>query len=148
MIENSERATDALRGAATRRIELKGALSSVEIAAASPSAEPGWHVRLIDELEELSTALLQHVDEVEASDGLLAELSQLAPRLVNQVGVVRDEHPLLCRQVAEAIVQAKLGADASDLRAQVVEALSAIAYHRQRGADLVYEGYSIDIGGS
>ena len=148
MAEETKQRTDALKDAAERRIELKQAVSQVETAAASPSGEPGWRPNLITELENLRSALHQHVEEVEADGGLLAELADIAPRLVNQIAHVRDEHPGLCDQVDRAIGQATGGAPVEELRRDVLDTLSAIARHRQKGADLVYEGYEVDIGGS
>ncbi len=145
---NNGQRSEALVAASAKRVKLKQALSQVEVAAASPSAESGWRARLIRELEDLQAALWAHVDEVEAPDGLLAEMTRQAPRLANQIAHVRDEHPGLCAQVAETINTVKNGSDVETLRAEVLETLTAIARHRQKGADLVYEGYSIDIGGS
>lgn len=140
--------TQALQAAAVRRFELKEALSRVELAAAAPSAEEGWRTRLAKELEGLRAALLDHIAEVEADDGLLEEMLALAPRLANQIGSVRDEHPDLCRQVDEIILDVRGNEDVIDLRSGVLDALTAVARHRQRGSDLVYDGYNIDIGGS
>ncbi|MEE9417346.1 MAG: hypothetical protein V3V01_18850 [Acidimicrobiales bacterium] len=144
--EDSERSA-ALTEAGKRRIELKLAVSQVEIAASSPSGDPKWNATLVTELEDLGEALSQHVEEVEAADGLLAELIEIAPRLVNQIGQVRDEHPVLCAQVSAAITQTKSEDSVDAVRAEVLELLLAISRHRQRGADLVYEGYNVDIGG-
>ena len=146
MAEKNGQRSDALRVAAEKRVELKQALSQVESAAASPAGEVGWREQLIGALEKLQGSLSQHVEEVEATDGLLAELATLAPRLVNQIGHVRDEHPVLCRQVAGAIELARSRSDVEQVRAEVLDTLSAIASHRQKGADLVYEGYNVDIG--
>jgi len=140
--------SQAFRAAAERRIELKQALSDVEIAAASPSGAPAWRDRVLEQLQSLRTALLQHVEEVEHESGLLAEILDVAPRLANKIALVRDEHPKLCEQVANAITMTKTSSDAEEIRAEILLALSAIARHRQRGADLVYEGYDVDIGGS
>lgn len=142
-----EERTAALQAAADKRVELKQALSQVEIAAASPSGESHWRDRLVLELEGLEAALDHHVEAVEAEDGLLAELTAAAPRLIKQIDDVRDEHPVLRRQVAEAIAAAKDRSDVGEIRAEVLDALNAIARHRQKGADLVYEGYEVDIGG-
>ena len=147
MSENADERSDALQAAARKRVQLKHALSQVEIAAASPSGVSGWYDRLIEQLEVLQTALLEHVEEVEAGDGLLAELAERAPRLVNQINHVRDQHPGLCQQVEQALAHVRGSAPVADLRVEVLEALSAIARHRQEGADLVYEGYTVDIGG-
>lgn len=138
----------ALRAAAEKRIELKQALSQVENAAASPSAEEGWRDNLLAELERLRQALLDHVEEVEAADGLLNEMLSQAPRLANKIESVRDEHPELSRRLDQAILDVRGDSDVIDLRANVLDTLTAIARHRQRGSDLVYEGYSVDIGGN
>lgn len=148
MPDQNEPQSDALQAAAAKRVELKEALSRVEAAAASPSADAGWRPRLMRELEYLRAALLEHVDEVEAEDGLLAEMIVQAPRLANQIASVRDEHPDLCSQVDQTIIDVRDSDDVIDLRTGVLETLTAVARHRQRGADLVYEGYQVDIGGS
>ena len=139
--------TEALRAASERRIQLKAAVTNVERAAAAPSAKAGWLDDLIVQLEDLRIALDQHVDEVEGEFGLLAELTQFAPRLVNKIDRVRDEHPALESQVAEAILSVKESESPEETRSTVLEALVSIARHRQKGADLVYEVYSVDIGG-
>ncbi len=137
----------ALEAARQRRVELKEAVSSVEIAASSPIGGPNWRSNLQTELESLRIALEQHVKEVEGAEGLLAQLRDDAPRLINKIDRVRDEHPELTQQVADAIASAKGSSGAEDLRSQVLAVLVSIVRHRQRGADLVYEGYHVDIGG-
>lgn len=144
--EDTERST-ALQAAGKRRVELKMAVSQVEIAASSPSGDPNWSATLAGELEDLQEAMDQHVEEVEAPAGLLAELTEVAPRLVNQIGQVRDEHPGLCAQIAQAIANVKRQHGVDEVRGEVLELLLAISRHRQKGADLVYEGYNVDIGG-
>ncbi|MGI9598707.1 MAG: hypothetical protein ACR2QK_21260 [Acidimicrobiales bacterium] len=140
--------SDALQAAARKRVELKDAVSGLETAAASASAEPGWRAQLIDRLEDLRSALDRHVTEVEAADGLLAELACIAPRLVGRIEETRAEHPVLCRQAGETIEAVAAGQEVDQARASVLELLLAVARHRQRGADLVYEGYEVDLGGS
>ncbi len=146
MTESAEGRSPALQAAAAKRVQLKEALSRVEIAAASPSAGTGWRPTLVGELEVLQTALFEHVEEVEADDGLLTEMTTKAPRLVNMINQMRDEHPELCRQVDHAIATTTGPASIDEVRTEVLETLSAIARHRQKGADLVYEGYDVDIG--
>lgn len=139
--------SEALAAAVQRRIGLKNAVSRVETAAASASARPGWRDELLGELVELGIALDQHVEEVEGVDGLLAELTTVAPRLVNKINRVRDEHPGLCSDLADTINRVTSSEDVDEVRRTVLEVLTAIARHRQAGADLVYDGYSVDIGG-
>lgn len=147
MVDNDTR-SHALEAAAAKRVELKQALSVAETATSAPTGEPGWDVRLLAALRQLQTALYQHVEEVEAPDGLLTELTSTAPRLANQIAHVRDEHPVLCRQMAEAIGRLEGSSNPASVRDEVTDLLMAIVRHRQKGADLVYEGYNVDIGGS
>lgn len=141
----------AFDAAGARRLELKAALSAVEIVAAGPAGAPGWRSRLTDALIDLAMALDTHVVEVERPGGLLAELTETAPRLVNHIDRLRDEHPALQAQVTAVIARAQAdGADAvapDALRSEVLDLLVAVARHRQRGADLVYEVHNVDIGG-
>jgi len=139
--------SEALRAAREKRDELKQAVSLVEIAAASPAGEPGWHKRLGSALQVLGDALEHHVTEVEGDGGLLGQLAVDEPRLINQITQLRDEHPVLSSQVAKAAKTAADEAAADELRLVVLDTLFAIVGHRQRGADVVYEAYNVDIGG-
>lgn len=151
MTEGPDARSPAFEAAGDRRNELKAALSAVEIVAAGPAGAPGWRDRLTAALIELSQALDTHVVEVERPDGLLGELTEAAPRLVNHIDRLRDEHPALQAQVTALITRASATGGATtpadDLRSEVLDALVAIARHRQRGADLVYEVHNVDIGG-
>lgn len=147
MSDRTDAPSEALRAAAAKRVQLKEALSRAEVAAASPSAATDWRPKLVAELEVLRTALDEHVEEVEAEDGLLTEMMTLAPRLANMIDHMRDEHPELCRQVADTIELAGGDASVAAVRTAVLDTLQAIARHRQKGADLVFEGYDVDIGG-
>ena len=151
MTEGPEARSPAFAAAGERRVELKTALSAVEIAAAGPAGAPGWRDRLTAALLELAGALDTHVEEVERPDGLLGELTEAAPRLVNRIDRLRDEHPPLQAQLAAVIDRARATGDDTtspdELRSEVLDALLAIVRHRQRGADLVYEVHNVDIGG-
>jgi hypothetical protein len=148
MTDRNDTHSDALQAAAARRVELKGTVSALEVATARPFAHADWRETVLAALDDLRLALLAHVQEVEADDGLLAELTGQAPRLVNQINRMRDEHPVLCAQVDAAITSVKTKSESDELRDEIVELLFAIVRHRQKGADLVYEGYDVDIGGS
>ncbi len=151
MTEGPEHRSRAFAAAGERRVELKSTMSAVEVVAAGPSGAPGWRDRLTAALIALSEALDTHVEEVERPDGLLGELTEAAPRLVNRIDRLRDEHPPLQEQMATLIDRARAQGSAAtppdELRVEILEALVAIARHRQRGADLVYEVHNVDIGG-
>lgn len=139
--------SEALAAATERRVELKDAISAVERAAASPSAMPSWRDYVLGELETLRLSLDRHVAEVESDDGLLEELTAEVPRLIHKIDQVRDEHPGLVRMVGDTIILSNESDDTEAIRASILETLFAIVRHRQRGADLVFDGYNVDIGG-
>lgn len=140
--------SDAIRAAKQRRIELKQAMSDVEVAAAAPAPDANWRNTLLESLEELKSALEQHTEEVESTGGLLDEIVDVAPRLHQRVVQQRQEHAVLIDLTLAAITAARATPDAADVRAEVMAALIAIARHRQHGSDLVFDAYTIDIGGS
>jgi hypothetical protein len=138
--------SDALREARARRLALGEAMTRAEQALAAPSGSPTWRDDVTAALSGVRDALDDHVSEVEGEEGLLAELRQLSPRLSSAITHLEQEHPGLCDDV-EAALQAAPSAPVPEVRAAVLDLLHAISRHRQRGADLVYEAYNVDIGG-
>lgn len=147
MSRETTQESEALVAARGRRLTLKQAVSAVETAAASPAADTRWHEINTRELRRLRGAFDDHVVEVEAEDGLLAELSRDAPRLQNGINRLAREHPEICQQIDAVIAMAEAGSDPDEVRSASLATLVAIARHRQRGADLVYEACNVDIGG-
>ena len=146
-MSDKETGTEAFEAARERRIELNVAIANVERAAARASSKPTWRSKLLVELDGVRIALDQHVVEVEGEGGILIEMMITAPRLANKINKVQAEHPVLCAQVAETIETAKSSEDVDIIRTTILDTLGAIARHRQHGADLLYEGYNVDIGG-
>lgn len=135
----------ALHGARLRRLALGEAMGRTEQALALPSASPSWRHDVADALQHVRIALAEHVDEVEGAEGLLVELRQADPRLISKVEQLEREHP----QLAEAVDAALRSVEqhtVEEARSTVLDLLLALSRHRQRGADLVYEAYSVDIG--
>lgn len=136
----------ALEAARDRRVELKQAMSALEVAAAGAAGDPAWVDAMRSALADMGEAFDAHVVEVEAADGLLAELIDDCPRLSPKVERLRNEHPALGEQIARC--QARLDeADPQELRNEVLDLLFALVRHRHAGADLVYDAYNVDIGG-
>ena len=129
-----------------RRLALQDALTALERALAMASSSPAWRSTVTRALVEVHTAIEAHVDEVEANDGLLAQLVSDAPRLSNLVRILeRDHHRLL--DACDEIISVASGADASEIRSMARDLMGDLVDHRQQGADLVYAAYSEDIGG-
>jgi len=146
MSEN-ETGTEAFEAARARRIKVNVAITNVERAAARASSKPAWREKVVAELRDLAVAFDQHVEEVEGEDGLLSELRLTAPRLSNKIERVQSEHPGLRSMIADTVESVRTSNDPDADRAMILDTLVAIARHRQSGADLAYEGYSVDIGG-
>ena len=126
---------------------MKAAVSEVENAAARPAAGAGWRLELQEALATLRLAFQQHVEAVESPTGLLAQLVTEAPRLSPSTDRLRVEHGEINASIDRMIALASQTAEPGELRNDALDTLVAIARHRQRGADLVYEAYEVDIGG-
>ncbi len=146
MDEAGAEESEALEAARERRIELKQAMSTLELAAAGAAGDPTWLDALRSALADMREAFDAHVEEVEAPDGLLAELTDDCPRLSSRIERLRAEHPTLGDRIDAC--RARLEEpDPPEIRGEVLDLLVALARHRHAGADLVYEAYNVDIGG-
>jgi hypothetical protein len=141
---------DPIEAVRSRRAGLKAAMSGLELAlaAAAPGRASEWASGVQEALDRVHEEWTRHMVETEAPGAFLDELVAEAPRLANQVARLRDEHGEILGDLLAA--EEALGRDAvdvDDLRARLTGLLCALARHRQRGADLVYEAYDVDIGG-
>lgn len=144
---------EALDQARVRRSALGEAADLIEELLARPGSDPQWTMRVADSLQGLQHAFAAHVDEVESTDGLLPQLLREAPRVANGVHRMEREHVSITADLeaaADLIRSCGGECDATvvdQIREAVVDVLRSISRHRQKGADLVYEAYSVDIGG-
>ena len=144
---------DALDQARVRRSALGDAADLIEDLIARPGSDPQWTMRVADSLQGLQHAFAAPVDEVESDDGLLPQLLADAPRVANGVHRMEREHVTITDDLdAAARLVASCGGECGTdtveaIREAVVDVLRAISRHRQKGADLVYEAYNVDIGG-
>ncbi|HKZ25123.1 MAG TPA: hypothetical protein VI980_06865 [Acidimicrobiia bacterium] len=136
-----------LQRARVRRIDLHEAMESLEATVARPAAPEGWAEAVVDSLLQLRDALQAHIRELEAPDGLFAEILDKAPRLASEVEALKKEHIELAKSWARAL-QSLRGdgvASATEVRRRVISLIGRLAIHRHRGSDLVYEAYNVDI---
>ncbi len=102
----------------------------------------GWLEGVRRELASLREAFHHHLTVTEGEEGLFDDVIQVAPRLQHQVDILRREHD----EIVEAIESAlDPGTPVSEVRETVLQVLAAIVRHRQRGADLLYEAYDVDV---
>ena len=153
-----------------RRAELYESITHLEhaLAAPVPGRQKRWATRVAEALEELSDDFRDHIVLMEGTDGLNVRLIRRAPRMAHQVEGLTKEHASLSQMIAElstlvANAQGSMEQGEStrdeptthdaipggwdEVRALGNELLGALSGHRQRGADMVYEAYAVDIGG-
>ena len=139
-----------------RRAGLKAAMSGLELALAAPAPHRvTWVTGVRDALATLHEVWTRHIVETEAPGAFLDELVSEAPRLATPSSRLRREHSDILATIVRAekrLVTPETEQDAyvvwaEDLRVELTALLVALARHRQRGADLVYEAYAVDLGG-
>lgn|SRR5438067_1083408 len=87
----------------------------------------------------LSTAISDHLVATEGEHGLYAEIITADPRLTFAVESLIREH---------AELRLIMTGDLSDLSdTQIIDLAHRLDRHCQRGNDLVYEAYVVDLGG-
>ena len=153
----SDRSSESanLAEARRRRADLHHALVDVEEAISGPAAgrEPIWTQEVVAMLQRLREAIEEHIEGTERPQGLYDEILHNAPRLADAVDQLRVEHPLLRDATSDAIAKLRttpIGTTWSleDARDELQRLLGRVVKHRQRGADLVWEAYTLDIGGT
>ena len=132
----------------SRRADLHAILVDLEraTAAAAPGREAAWTEQVRAQLDRVGPAFSDHIAATEGPDGLFDQVRRRSPRLDGDCRRLADEHGMITTQLAA--VRASLGDDIAAVRSAVVELLGQLVRHRQSGADLVYEAYAVDIGGS
>jgi hypothetical protein len=140
---------DALR---RRRAELRESMDALEHALAAPApGDPGrWAERVHVALVELSADFREHIDVTEGKDGLYRDLLATAPRLAEAVARLTREHVQVRALVEDLLDRTRTTRSPEDVdgvRELGTALLGTLVRHRQRGSDLVYEAYELDVGG-
>ncbi len=137
-----------LKSIRQRRAELREAMSALELALAAPSAgDPGrWAERVRSALADLTAAFDEHIELTEGDDGLYREVLDSAPRLSDAVAHLTSEHVAI-RDQLEDLLSPDVTRDAGEIRVLGTSLLGRLVRHRQRGSELVYQAYEVDIGG-
>jgi hypothetical protein len=145
----------ALQEAAKRRRTLHEALVGLEQAISSPAAGriPEWTRLVTKEVTGVRDAWDLHVDTTEKPDGLYDEIVAMSPRLAGTIDRLRLEHPEITEAVGlmlQRVEQVEIGGlewPLDDARDDLQRFIGKVIRHRQKGADLVWEAYNVDIGG-
>jgi hypothetical protein len=134
------------------RGELRESMGALERALAAPAkaGRARWGQRVHVALVELSGDVREHIDITEGADGLYRDVLKTSPRLSGAVARLVSEHGLIKSHVDDLLarLQTPEGAEDVDTVRDLGTALiSVLLRHRQRGSDLVFEAYEVDIGG-
>jgi hypothetical protein len=128
------------------RDELLAAMQLLETTVAGPAAKADWIDGVTRAAHRLQLALAEHIAATEEPDGLLEEIVLIAPRLAHEAESLSAEHETLMKSMRRVIETISQPFDARTVRRRTLALLARLAEHRQRGSDLVYEAYSVDIG--
>jgi hypothetical protein len=134
---------------------LHEALVALEFATSSPAIGriPDWTSHVVKEITAVRDAWDQHVEHTEKPEGLYEEIVTMSPRLSGTIDRLRGEHPEITEAVGEMLArleQVEIGGlpwPLDDARDDLQRLIGKVIRHRQKGADLVWEAYNVDIGG-
>jgi hypothetical protein len=141
-----------------RRAELLESINALEQALAAPGQQMRWVERVAAALLELSADFREHVELTVGPRGLYSRVLRSSPRLAHEVDRLTQEHTMLADLLGELLTLVGQGdklavqpdpmlGDHAQVRERGTKLLGALVRHRQRGSDLIYEAYSVDIGG-
>lgn len=141
---------DAVR---TRREALYEAVVGLEDALATPVGDGvKWRLRVAMAIDHATIRIEEHARQTEAKDGFLDRVVKEVPRLQRRVNQLKVDHERLEKEVEALrhsltlVDDANIPEEAHNIRNQAIELLGQMTRHRQRGADLIYEAYQVDIG--
>lgn len=134
------------------RAQLRESAQAVDEALAHPIArEADWRERVKAALVELDHDFGGHVELTEGPGGLYDRIIEAAPRLSTSVDRLTEEHGRFNERIDGFIQALEADGGLSDLsafREDVTMLIGQLIRHRQKGADLIYEAYDVDLGGS
>ena len=133
------------------RSRLREASQELEAALAAPLTGrlDRWVGQVMPAVQRIREAFAAHVSVTEGRGGLFDQIRTDAPRLVTALARLHREHGEITAGLAAAEEQLEARGEAgmARVREQLTAALTALSLHRQRGADLLYEAYQVDLGG-
>jgi hypothetical protein len=143
---------EAFERSRAHRLGVRQACIDLENALAQPARQDlgKWSAANQARFRQLIEAFRRHAEQSEGPEGLLPEIVDSAPRLAHAVEQVQHEHQILLAEMARlesTSSHAQDGAQIEKIREHSLRLLRDISAHRQRGADLIYEAYSVDIEG-
>jgi hypothetical protein len=113
-----------------------------------------WYGDVAVQVRAPTEAFRHHVEQSEGPKcptpkGLLLQIVEAAPRLAPALEVVKREHQALLDQISRVEAAAGLPQDADEqaVRKESLRLFTTWPPTGQRGADLIYEAYYVDVEG-
>ena len=136
-----------------QRAELGEAMAALDAALALPlGLGPVWRRRVRAALTELAHDLRDHVELTEGEGGLYDDIQRSAPRLSRKVEQLLEDHRVVLAEVERLLGERDEGLEGEEAvlahREAATRLVGLLVRHRQRGSDMVWEAYDLDIGGS
>jgi hypothetical protein len=132
-----------------QRGRLRDALAAFQQACDDPGkARDEWIAAMSGALAGLGSAWQEHVEFTEAPNGLFDELLDDSVEVAPDIDHLRRDHSTAVGAMTRAS-EFLAGDSAGPDDTKLVQSLSAVAklveQHRRRGADLLYQVYSVDL---
>jgi hypothetical protein len=134
-----------------RRSELGESMAALQaVLDQSPDDMQHWLATARAAATQVRADLADHIEVTEAAGGLYDSLRAEAARLAGPLRQLQAEHPDLAALADEliAVLAHEQEADRAAAPALVKELLRRLSHHRQRGGDLIFEAYQVDVGGT
>ena len=133
-----------------RRDALYEDIARLEGALTAPLGDAAaWQERAAKAGRLVVEEIQAHINETEGDEGFLTGVQEEAPRLAAAVTRLLDEHDEMVAMADRFVAQIESpdeGITLQDVRALGVSLLGLLIRHRQKGADLIYEAYQVDLG--
>lgn len=132
-----------------QRGHLRDAAERFQMAAADVTNDPNvWILAVGGALTGLGAAWQEHVEFTEAPDGLFDELLDDSVEVAPEVDHLRRDHEVLVAAMVRArelLASPTAGPDDTKLLQSLAGIGKQVEHHRRRGADLLYQVYSVDV---
>jgi hypothetical protein len=145
---------DQLDDVRSRREALYQAAVGLEDALTTPVGDGGrWRLRVAMAVDHAAARIEEHASQTEATGGFLDQVLDESPRLRRRIDQLKVDHERLekgvdaLRMAITMVEDNEVSDEAPAIRNLAIELLGQLTRHRQRGADLIYEAYQVDIGG-
>jgi hypothetical protein len=134
-----------------QRSHLRRACQELELALAAPLTGrlDEWAHQVAPAVVRIREAFAVHISVTEGRSGLFEQIRSDAPRLVPALGRLHREHKDIAAELASAAEELDTAGEGSveQVRERLTTVLAGLSRHRQRGSDLLYEAYQVDLGG-